>query len=86
MDKKSIFIVSASIILGFIILSISLIYSFNLVKENTKTNNRYEIIAPNKNNIIIFDHEKGTYWRKFIESNEGPTKWQQEIIGLESGE
>ncbi|HSQ88879.1 hypothetical protein [Romboutsia sp.] len=86
MDKKSIFIISASIILGFIILSISLIYSFNLVKETSKVNNRYEIIAPNENNIIVFDNEKGIYWRKFIESNEGPTEWEKEILDLGTGE
>lgn len=66
-----------SIIIGFTILSISL---FLTNKDNT---NRYKMISPNENNIIIFDSKTGDYWRKFIESNEGPTEWSKESVNLE---
>lgn len=41
-------------------------------------NSRYEFITVNDNNIVIFDKHTGEYWRKFIESNEGPTEWEKE--------
>ena len=69
MENKSILYICISIIIGFSILSISLL----LNKEN-----RYQMISPNENNIIIFDSKTGDYWRKFIETNEGPTDWSKE--------
>ncbi|MBM7578640.1 hypothetical protein [Jeotgalibacillus terrae] len=44
---------------------------------------RYELISPNENNLIIFDHETGEYWRTFIEANEGPTSWEKEYSPVE---
>ena len=76
MENKSILYVCISIIIGFTILSISL---FLTNKDNT---NRYKMISPNENNIIIFDSKTGDYWRKFIESNEGPTEWTKESFNL----
>ena len=69
MENKSILYICISIIIGFSILSISLL----LNKDN-----RYQMISPNENNIIIFDSKTGDYWRKFIETNEGPTDWSKE--------
>ena len=69
MENKSILYICISIIIGFSIFSISLL----LNKEN-----RYQMISPNENNIIIFDSKTGDYWRKFIEPNEGPTDWSKE--------
>ncbi|MGM9985972.1 MAG: hypothetical protein ACI35O_01970 [Bacillaceae bacterium] len=37
---------------------------------------RYELVAPNENNIIMYDKQTGEYWRKSIESDGGPTEWQ----------
>ena len=71
MENKSILYICISIIIGFSILSISIL----LNKDNR---NRYQMISPNENNIIIFDSKTGDYWRKFIESNEGPTDWSKE--------
>ena len=73
MENKSILYICISIIIGFSILSISLL----LNKEN-----RYQMISPNENNIIIFDSKTGDYWRKFIEPNEGPTEWSKESFNL----
>lgn len=39
---------------------------------------RYELIAPNDNNIIIFDKQTGEYWRRYIDSSEGPTEWEKQ--------
>jgi hypothetical protein len=39
---------------------------------------RYEFIGANEGNIIIFDKQSGEYWRKYIESNEGPTDWEKQ--------
>lgn len=56
--------------------------------SNTDTNtepnvgdeqNRYELISANESNIIIFDKQSGEYWRKFVETNEGPTEWQKQL-------
>ena len=73
MENKSILYICISIIIGFSILSISLL----LNKEN-----RYQMISPNENNIIIFDSKTGDYWRKFIEPDEGPTDWSKESVNL----
>ena len=73
MENKSILYICISIIIGFSILSISLL----LNKEN-----RYQMISPNENNINIFDSKTGDYWRKFIETNEGPTEWSKESFNL----
>ena len=73
MENKSILYICISIIIGFSILSISLL----LNKEN-----RYQMISPNETNIIIFDSKTGDYWRKFIEPNEGPTEWSKESFNL----
>ena len=73
MENKSILYICISIIIGFSILSISLL----LNKDN-----RYQMISPNENNIIIFDSKTGDYWRKFIEPNEGPTDWSKESFNL----
>ena len=72
MENKSILYICISIIIGFSILSVSLLL---LYKDNR---NRYQMISPNETNIIIFDSKTGDYWRKFIETNEGPTDWSKE--------
>ena len=61
MENKSILYICISIIIGFSLLSISVL----LNKEN-----RYQMISPNENNIIIFDSKTGDYWSKFIEPDD----------------
>ena len=80
MEKKSGIIIGVSIIIGFLILGVSIIYSFKDFDEKNIINDRYEMISANDSNIIIFDKETGRYWRKFIELNEGPTEWTEERI------
>ena len=77
MENKSILYICISIIIGFSILSVSLLLLLN--KDN---GNRYQMISPNENNIIIFDSKTGDYSRKFIEADEGPTDWSKESVNL----
>ncbi len=75
--------VSFSIIfLGICILLSSWFISQSLkseqVDETSEAEFRYDLISVNDNNLIIFDKENGEYWRKFIESNEGPTDWEKQ--------
>lgn len=78
MKEKSLLCICASIIIGFSILSISLLLTNKY--GNKDYENRYKMISPNETNIIIFDSKTGDYWRKFIESNEGPTDWTKESV------
>ncbi len=81
MEQKSVIIIGIAIIVGFVILSGSVIYTFKDFGENDMViKNRYEMISANETNIIIFDKETGRYWRKFIQPNEGPTEWTEEIV------
>ena len=82
MEKKSVIIIGISIIIGFLILASSVIYTF---KDNGEkdivNNNKYELITAGSN-IIIFDKETGRYWRKYINTNEGPNEWTEETTDL----
>ena len=78
MDKKALTI-GISIIIGFFILGISIIYSLQNLVIPSNQGYRYEMISANETNIIIFDKETGRYWRKFIEPNGGPTDWTEEV-------
>ncbi len=81
MEKKSTIIMGISIIIGFIILGGSIIYTFEDSAQTAVVNtNRYEMITPNDSNIIIFDKQAGRYWRKYIDPNEGPTEWTEETL------
>lgn len=83
MEKKSVIIIGLAIIIGFIILSGSVIYTFKDSADKDMFNkNRYEMISANETNIIIFDKETGRYWRKFIQPNEGPTEWTEETTNF----
>lgn len=78
MEKKSI-VTAISIILGFVILSVSIFFTFRAAEKSDLPNmHRYEMISANEANIIIFDKETGRYWRKFISPNEGPSEWTEE--------
>lgn len=46
--------------------------------HTTEQQHRYELIVVNENNIIFFDKESGEHWRKFIDSEEGPTNWEKQ--------
>ncbi|MBK5243090.1 hypothetical protein [Clostridium sp.] len=65
----------------------SVIYTFkdygenDIVNKNIVTKNKYEMINADSN-IIIFDKETGRYWRKYINTNEGPNEWTEETIDL----
>ncbi|WP_232696108.1 hypothetical protein [Brevibacillus daliensis] len=71
------------IFLGICILLSSWFISQSLRSTNQQVNStsneqfRYEFISPNESNIIIFDKQTGEYWRKYIESNQGPTNWEK---------
>ena len=79
---------------AIIILSIAILFSASQISSairdsssnsnNTEDEqNRYEMISPNESNIIIFDKQSGDYWRKFIETGEGPTEWEKQTSPIE---
>jgi len=77
------------IFLGVCILLGSWFISKSLKSEVTTPSEqqyRYEFISANEQNIIIFDKQTGEYWRKFIEPNEGPTKWEKQESPVQSTE
>ena len=43
----------------------------------TQPEQKWELIVVNENNIILFNNKSGEYWRKTIESGEGPTDWEK---------
>ena len=49
----------------------------------TQEQNDWELIVVNENNIILFNNKSGEYWRKFIESGEGPTDWEKSPLPWE---
>jgi len=85
-------LISISIMfLGICILLSSWVYSNTLEKiannerveravQPNINEDRYELIVVNENNIIYFDKVSGDYWRKFIESDEGPTEWEKQSL------
>jgi hypothetical protein len=82
MNKSSSLIIGFSIVLGFLIVGVFLKLAFSEknspTADDVSTVGAYEMIAINKNNIIIFDKQSGEYWRKFISDSEGPTEWTKE--------
>lgn len=48
------------------------------ISEESEEQYRFDFISANEQNVIIFDKKTGNYWRKFIEPNEGPTKWEKQ--------
>ena len=79
MKKSSAVIIGISIIIGFAVLGLFLMFTFKQMPEKTVVNAeyRYDFIPANDNNIIIFDKQSGEYWVKFLPSNEGPTNWEK---------
>lgn len=72
---------------AMIILSLAILFSAfqisNAIRDTAPNRsdgeqNRYEFISPNDSNIIIFDKQTGEIWRKFVETNEGPTDWEKQ--------
>lgn len=73
------------ILLGFTFLgAMILIQSDREVQrmESESTEYRYELVPVNEQNIIIFDKKTGESWRKFIDTNEGPTEWEHEVTPI----
>jgi hypothetical protein len=82
LEKKSVIIIGISIIIGFLILASSVIYTFkDYGEKDIVSKNKYEMLNAGSN-IIIFDKETGRYWRKFIKTNAGPNEWTEETIDL----
>ena len=72
----SIFFLGICILVGSWFISQSL--KHEQVEKQTEAPLRYELLSVNDNNIIIFDKQNGEYWRKFIETDEGPTDWEKQ--------
>ena len=61
-------------------------YNQNQQSDHTITmqeSNEWELVVVNKNNIILFNHSTGEYWRKFIKSDEGPIDWEKGTLPSE---
>lgn len=86
MNNKSTFLACTTILIGFAMVSLAIVFSNKdntIANENSKNiNQKYEILSPNDSNIIIFDKENGTIWKKAIEPNEGPTDWTKEDLSF----
>lgn len=74
---------------ALVILSVCLLFSANAISSairdlandespRLEEQYRYEFISANDQNLIIFDKKTGEYWRKYIETNEGPTDWEKQ--------
>ena len=75
MTKRTILVISASIIIGFTILGAFVCYGlFN--SQRQKDTARYQMIT-HGDTVIIFDQSNGTFWEKYIPQNEGPTDWKK---------
>jgi len=77
LQSFSIIFLGVCILLGSWLISHSL-KSISWDRRDFNKETRYEFISPNESNIIIFDKQSGTYWRKFIEPNSGPTDWEKQ--------
>lgn len=79
--NSSALIIGLAIIISFTILGffISSAIKEQTTKASSESENTYELINVSENNMIIFDKSTGKYWRKYIESNEGPTEWEEEV-------
>lgn len=89
MKNNSSISISVAIIIGFIILGLFLMATFEGRFGNVVSNNndyRYEMISANENNIIIFDKKSGEYWNKYLPSNEGPTNWEKGDFPITNGD
>lgn len=86
MKNRSSLIMGLAIIIGFTILGLFQLFISKEERdqEGITSENRYDLIPVNENNIIIFDKETGEYWTKFVPSNEGPTTWEKGVSPVKS--
>ncbi|EDL65631.1 hypothetical protein [Bacillus sp. SG-1] len=76
LQSIAIIILGLCIVLGAWLISSALGENPEPVQQNEEY--RYEFLSPNDNNIIIFDKQTGEYWRRYIDSTEGPTEWEKQ--------
>ncbi|WP_047980109.1 hypothetical protein [Ornithinibacillus contaminans] len=74
----SIIILGLCILAGSWLISQALSSSKEIDGKTQQEQFRYEFMAPNETNIIIFDKQTGEYWRKFIEPDGGPSDWEKQ--------
>lgn len=73
MDKKSIYALCASIVIGFLILGVTVCYGL------MNSGQRYQMIT-HRNSILVFDKQTGDYWQQFFPQDEDSAEWK-EFIG-----
>jgi len=69
MEKKSVYMICVSVIIGFVILGLFLFFGLSV-------GSRYEMVS-HGSSIIVFDKVTGDYWQKFSSQFEGPTDWEK---------
>jgi len=81
MEKKSVYALCTSIIVGFVILGLFVFWGIKNntpSQQSTQSTSKYQVVAVG-NNVMMYDTETGNYWQKFIPSNEGPTSWTKSM-------
>lgn len=82
MEKKSVYAICVSVVLGFLVLGAFTFYgltnSHKLTNSHTAQSEdlQYQMIT-HGSSIIIFDQITGDYWQKFLPLNEAPTEWEK---------
>ncbi|MDD4832411.1 MAG: hypothetical protein PHI78_01930 [Clostridia bacterium] len=67
MEKKSVYMICVSIIIGFVILGLFLFFGLSV-------STRYEVVS-HGDTLIVFDQVTGDYWQKYVPQFSGPTEW-----------
>ncbi len=76
MEKKSLYTICISVVVGFFILGVFTFYGL-IKSHNVQSDDlQYQMIT-HGDSIIIFDQRTGDYWRKYLPQNEAPTEWEK---------
>jgi hypothetical protein len=78
MSNRSNYVQSFSILLGFILLCASILYSSERLKPVGEA--RYQLVQLNSSNIAIIDNQTNKIFFKYISPNEGPSNWEEIVL------
>ena len=82
MEKKSIYTICISVIVGFLVLGVFTYYGLTN-SHNVQSNDLPYQIITHGDSLIVFDKKTGDYWQKFSQQNIGPTKWEKFSVPIE---
>jgi hypothetical protein len=78
MNTKAAGLLGVCVILAALILVLGPRWSTTVPAEGGSDARRYQFQPGNANNVFILDTRTGRLWRKYLESQEGPSKWEEE--------